>query len=116
MSIENKTHYKMSIPDEVYEMYQFGMNNLRMSKNNVIDIDDPFIDDDENEIKMLNLLDIGINNNDDEDDEIKNIIIEVAPEEHIITTRINFIDEVVVKINKKTKIDANYFCLFGDDD
>jgi hypothetical protein len=105
----------MSIPDEVYEMYQFGMNNLKMSKNNVIDIDDPFIDDDENEIKMLNLLDIGINNNDDEDDEIKNFVVEVAPEEPIITKQIQIIDEVV-KINKKPKIDANYFCLFGDDD
>jgi Ni2+-binding GTPase involved in maturation of urease and hydrogenase len=116
MSIKKTTkNYKMSFPDEVYEMYQFGMSNLRMSKNNVIDIDDPFIDDDKIEIQMLNLLDNGINNIDDEDDEIKNIVVEVKPEEPITTKTIEIIDEVV-KINKKQKIDANFFCLFGDDD
>ena len=113
MSIESKTHYKMCIPDEVYEMYQFGMNNLKLSQTN-INIDDPFINDDENEITILNLLDNGINN-DDEDDEVKTFVVEVATEP-MITNKQQIIDEIVI-INKKSKnVDENYFCLFGDDD
>jgi hypothetical protein len=109
MSSQIKNNYKMYIPDDVYTMFQFGMNNLKLP-NEIIE-DYPFIDDEiEIKIKMANMLDNGIIIDDEP-------LIEIEPNiensEPIIITLIEN-TEPTIKINKP-KIPSTFFILFDDE-